>query len=123
MKKQSLSLFRRGGLANKLFGLAKRRRARSAVREARSSAFRFESLEDRMMLDGAAATSLPTYNPNSDFHIHFDLWLWANGQRIAIPAHVGPGLGAVMRLCTEPLPLPGRKAVCSARCPTTPHSS
>lgn len=93
MKKQSLSLFRRGGLASKLFSFGKNRRARRASREARSSTFRFESLESRMMMDGAAATSLPTYDPNSNFHIHFDLWIWANGQRIHIPAHVGDTVG------------------------------
>lgn len=87
----------RQSFLNKLFGRRRDRRDRavSALRHRR-----FESLENRLMMhaghehdaeaegiNGPHATD-PTYNLNS-FHIHAQLSIFVNGQKVAIPTFGG----------------------------------
>ncbi len=52
-------------------------------------AFRLEFLEPRQMLNAD-----PTYDPNSNFHIHAQLDILINGEQVVIPKGVGNNVGA-----------------------------
>ena len=52
---------------------------------------RFEFLEPRQMLHGGGD---PEYDPNTNFHIHYQLDLFVNGTQQLIPTGVGNNLGA-----------------------------
>jgi hypothetical protein len=52
---------------------------------------RIEFLEPRQMLHGGGD---PEYDPNTNFHIHYQLDLFVNGTQQAIPTGVGNNVGA-----------------------------
>lgn len=52
---------------------------------------RFEFLESRQMLHGGG---LPEYDPNTNFHIHYQLDILVNGDQVVIPKAVGNNVGA-----------------------------
>ena len=84
MKKTRRSLISR--TIERLRGAWQRRR-REQPELAR--AFRLEFLEPRQMLNAD-----PTYDPNTNFHIHAQLDILIGGQQVVIPKGVGNSVGA-----------------------------
>lgn len=77
-------------------------RKKAARRKALRRLVGFENLEPRSMLHGGdhgnngPHEADPTYNPNSNFHIHANLAVWVDGARVNIAQGVGNAAGALI---------------------------
>jgi VCBS repeat-containing protein len=97
MSKSRPSLVRRTLKGFRNLWKGRRRRYDDDLRRSR----RFEFLEARQMLHGgtdddhpAAEAEPTTYDPNTNFHIHYQLDIVINGDQVVIPKAVGNNVGA-----------------------------